>query len=358
MRRIVVVQTAFLGDVVLTTPLLAELRRAHPEARISVVATPVGAEALEGQPFLDDVERFDKRGRGRGPLAMVALAGRLQGADAAVAAQRSARTGLLVRLSGAPHRIGFRGAPGAFAYTEAVPWRAEGHAVSRYLDLARPLGGSPEGADPRPRLEVLAGAGERIAERLRECGVPEGARLLAVAPGSVWGTKRWLPSGFAAVLRGSAERGLAAVLVGSGEERPLCREIAEAAGVGAAVLAGRMTIPDLAAVLGASEALVSNDSGSGHVASAVGTPVVTVFGPTVPAFGYAPFGDGNRVVERPGLPCRPCDRHGPDRCPLGHFRCMREIGAEEVLSALDEALEARAASGGQGTTGRDGLPAR
>ncbi len=357
MKGIVVVQTAFLGDVVLTTPLLRELRRTHPGARISLVASPVGAEALAGQPFLDEIEVLDKKGRGRGPIALLALAARLRGADAAVAAQRSARTGILVRASGARRRVGFEGAAGAFGYTDAVPWVAERHAAVRYLELARPIGGKPEEADARPRLEVRAAEGARVEERLRENGIGPGARLLAVAPGSIWGTKRWIPSGFASVLRGAEERGLAPVLVGSPGEGPLCEEIARAAGVGAPVLAGRLTIPALAALLRASEALVSNDSGAGHVASAVGTPVVTVFGPTVPAFGYAPFGRDHRIVEHPALDCRPCHRHGPDRCPLGHFRCMREIGPETVLSALDDALAARAPRA-QETTGRDDLPAR
>jgi heptosyltransferase-2 len=114
--------------------------------------------------------------------------------------------------------------------------------------------------------------------------------------------------------------------------------VARAAGALAANLAGRCRIPDLAAVLARSRALVSNDSGAGHVASAVGTPVISIFGPTVTSFGYTPFGDANRIVEHPGLACRPCDRHGPQVCPLDHFRCMREIGADRVLAALDAAL--------------------
>jgi heptosyltransferase-2 len=222
-----------------------------------------------------------------------------------------------------------------------VPWSAAEHAVRRYLALARPAGGDPAAADPRPEVPLLADARERAVALLAEAGVVDGEPLLAVAPGSIWGTKRWLPEGFASVVRSAADRRLIPVLVGPASERPLCDEIIRAAGARAANLAGRCLIPELAAVLARARALVSNDSGAGHVASAVGTPVVTIFGPTVPAFGYAPFGGDHRIVEHETLPCRPCDRHGPEVCPLGHFRCMREVGADRVLEALDEVIGAR-----------------
>ncbi len=343
MAGTVVVQTAFLGDVVLTTPLLRELRRARPSAPLTVVTTPVGAETLAGHPSVDAIEILDKRGGDRGPLGLAGVVRRVRAGrpDVAVAAQRSARTGLIVLLSGAGLRIGFAGAPGRFAYTERVPWTPSDHAVRRYLALALPAGGDPRAADPRPEIPVLPEARERARALLAEAGIGESEPVLAVAPGSIWGTKRWLPEGFAAVVRAAASRGLAPVLVGSAAERALCEEVAEAAGARAANLAGRCRIPELAAVLARARALVSNDSGAGHLAGAVGTPVVAIFGPTVPSFGYTPFGEAHRIVEHPALACRPCDRHGPRVCPLGHFRCMREIGAERVIAALDEAIGAR-----------------
>jgi len=342
MAGVVVLQTAFLGDVVLTTPLLRELRRAHRGAAITVVTTPVGAETLAGHPSVDSIEVFDKKGKDRGPWPLARVARRLRAAapDVVVAAQRSARSGVLALASGAPLRIGFEGAPGRFAYTRPVPWKGDDHAVRRYLALAVPAGGDPA-ADPRPHLPVAQDSRQRISSLLGAAGIGADAPVLAVAPGSVWGTKRWVPEGFAAVVRAAPELGLAPVLVGSGEERALCDEVARASRAAAVNLAGRLRIGDLAAALERAAVLVSNDSGAGHVASAVGTPVVSIFGPTVVSFGYTPFGEANRVVEHPGLPCRPCDRHGPQVCPLGHFRCMRDIPPERVLDAILDVLRAR-----------------
>ena len=320
--RVLVVQTAFLGDIVLTTPL--------------------GAAVLAGHPFIDAVLPFDKRGRDRGALGTLRGMRSLRrlGFDAAVAAQRSGRTGLLVAASGARPRVGFHGAPGRFAYTESVRWDADRHAVHRYLALSAPLGGDPESADPTPVLAVDDVARARVHALLARQGIGVEDGVVAIAPGSIWGTKRWTPEGFAAVARAVLLRGLRPVLVGSPDEAALCTAIAERAGGSVPVLAGATGVADLTALLARSRALIVNDSGPGHVASAVGTPVVAIFGPTVPAFGYTPFGAAHRIVEHPDLPCRPCDRHGPQVCPLGHHRCMQEIGAERVLGALAEVLKA------------------
>jgi len=339
MRPLLVVQTAFLGDVVLTTPLLAALRRAHPERALHVVATPLGASVLAGHPAIDVLHPYAKRGAERGLAGLLSLVRRLRRERfaIAVAAQRSARTGFLVRGSGAPVRVGFASSPGAWALTDRVPWQPDRHAVHRYLALAGPAGADPH-ADSTPSLAVLPASASAVTEALGADGVPAEAALLAIAPGSTWGTKRWTPEGFAAVIAAAPERGLHPVLVGSPEERALCEEVSALAGGDIPNLAGRTRPPELTALLARSKALVTNDSGPAHVASAVGTPVVAVFGPTVPAFGYTPWGAGNRIVEHLGLACRPCSSHGPQVCPLGHHRCMREIAPAEVLAALDDVL--------------------
>lgn len=327
MRRTLVVQTAFLGDVVLTTPLLRALHDGGSE--VSVVATPLGCAVLDGAPFVADLRPYDKKKGEKGLVGTLrlALALRRERFDVAIAAQRSFRSGVLVRLSGARERIGFGGAAGRWAYTRKVAWNADRHAVFRYLALFD----GP--ADPTPQLAVDPGAAARVEALLLGHGVAPADGVLAIAPGSVWGTKRWTPEGFRAVIDAAPSRGLKPVLVGSPDERALCEAIG-----GAPVLAGTTRVPELTALLARSRALVTNDSGPGHVASAVGTPVVAVFGPTVPSFGYTPFGERNRIVELSGLDCRPCDRHGPQVCPLGHHRCMKDLPATRVLAALDEVL--------------------
>jgi heptosyltransferase-2 len=351
MKRFLVIQTAFLGDVVLTTPLIAELRRSFPGGRISVLCGPVGAEVLGGHPAVDEIIPFAKRDEDRGALGMLRLVRRIRSArfDVGVAAHRSHRTGLLLRLGAVPIRIGFSGAPGAWVYTDTVPWSDEAHAVRRYLALARPAGGDPSGADPAPILAVGRRADERVGQMLREEGIDLSRAFITVAPGSVWATKRWTAEGFAAVVRGARERGYQTVVSGAPGERELCDRVAQAAGKPVAVLAGRTGVAEMVALLARSRLLVGNDSGPGHVASAVGTPVVTVFGPTAPSFGYVPFGEAVRAVGLSGLECRPCHHHGPPACPLDHFRCMRELDPGEILREMDDLLVASSDSRGSST---------
>ncbi len=341
-ERVAVVQTAFLGDIVLTTPLLRELKRLNPNSETTVVTTPLGRAVLAGHPHVDAILVHDKKGPDHGPAGVARAAWNLRNDrfDVAIAAQRSSRTGLLVRASGAPQRIGFDNAAGRWAYTDRVSWNPSEHAVRRYLALAAPLGSDPATADPTPLLAVDGVASSKINRLLLQSGISSNDAILAVSPGSIWGTKRWTPVGFAEVVRAAPGLGLRPVLVGSPDEEELCQQIAKLSGARAPVLAGATGLPELIALLARARVLVVNDSGPGHVASAVGTPVVAIFGPTVPAFGYTPWGPKNVIVEYEGLSCRPCDSHGPQVCPLGHHHCMTEIPAGRVIEAVETVMRA------------------
>jgi len=345
-ERIVVVQSAYLGDLILTTPLLRELRRIAPHAELSVVVAPRAAALAPCLPAADRVLSWRKRAGIYG-LRELWRTGRALAADRfdlAIAAQRSIRSGLALSLGRVPRRIGFAGSQGAWTYHQRVPWRAERHAARRLLDLAIPLDPSAAGADPRPSLSVPHEAESSAAAKLAALGVADGAPLVAIAPGSAWPTKRWTEDGFAAVARAAARAGVVPVLVGSPEEAAACERIRASAGGGAVVAAGQLTLPETVAVVRRSEVAVGNDSAIPHIAAAVGTAVVAVFGPTVPEQGSAPRGERVEIVGLPGLACRPCGRHGGRRCPLEHHRCMRDLRPEPVVDAM---LRCIAGRGGQ-----------
>jgi heptosyltransferase-2 len=272
----------------------------------------------------------------RGLARTVAMLRRGERFEVAIAAQRSSRSGLVVRLSGASSRIGFAGAAGEWAYTTRLPFERSRHAVDRLLSLSGPAGGDPSRADRAPELTVRNGEREDVVRLLAAADVDGSRPLACLAPGSRWATKRWLPEGFARIGRELTDRGYAVVLIGTAAERELCERVRSGIGSWTRSLAGELGVRQLIATIARARLLVANDSGPAHVASAVGTPVVSVFGPTTPSLGFAPLGEAVRIVEHPALDCRPCDRHGPNRCPLGHFRCMREIEPERVLDAVDD----------------------
>jgi heptosyltransferase-2 len=317
-----VIQTAFLGDVVLTTPLLAALAR--QDGPVDVVTTPAAAPLLDGHPAVRRVIRYDKRGADAGlrGLGRLAAALRRAGYERAVLPHRSWRSAALALLAGIPRRIGFAGAAPAISYTARVPRAREGHEVERLLALASPA------PSPAPPVALgLTAADRAAADRwLAEHGVEPG--FVALAPGSIWGTKRWP---YYPELAAALDRPI--VVLGSRDDAALAASVLAAAPARAHSAAGALDLRAAAALLERAAVLVTNDSAPLHLATAVGTPIVALFGPTVPAQGFGPRGSGDRTLGVT-LVCRPCSAHGPPVCPLGHHRCMRDLPVEQVVRAV------------------------
>jgi heptosyltransferase-2 len=323
-----VIQTAFLGDVVLTTPLLAALAARH--GPVDVVTTPAAAPLVETHPAVRRVLPYDKRGRDRGWAGLRALARRLRGEryERAYLPHRSLRTAALALLARIPARVGFHDGWPLF-YTEVRRRPADGHEVDRLLALAQqPAAAYAPTLRAAPDDERAAGA------LLAAAGIAEGEAFVVVAPGSIWGSKRWPHYGdLARRLAGLVP----VVVVGGAEDAGLGEEIVAAVPKGRAVNAcGKLTLRQSAALMGRAALLVTNDSAPLHVATATGTPIVALFGPTLPEFGFGPIRVGDVALGVAGLGCRPCSRHGPPRCPLGHHRCMRDLGPEVIAAAIEE----------------------
>lgn len=335
-----VIQTSFLGDVVLTTPLLVSLAARGP---VDVVTTRGGAGLLAGHPAVRDVIVYDKRGADRGVSGFARLVRQLRrradgaprGARTAYLAQGSARSAALALAAGIPERVGFDTSAGRRLYTTRVPYREDRHHAERLWSLANPPAHQCPAEARRPSLHPAPSDEAAVDELLAAGGVTPDEPLVALAPGSVWATKRWphYPA-----LAARLARSVRIVLVGSAEERPLAGEVIEAVraagGAPPVDAVGQLSLLASAALLRRCRALVSNDSLPQHLASAVGTPTVTLFGPTVPAFGFGPLAANSAVAGVDDLPCRPCDRHGPRVCPLGHWQCMRALAPDAVVALL------------------------
>ena len=325
-RTALVIQTAFLGDVVLTTPLISVLAERH--GPVDVVTTPAAASLLEAHPDVRSVIRYDKHGADRGLRGLRALSKQLRSRQysAVYLPHRSVRSAALALLSGAKKRIGFSDSSAAISYTDRVSRPRTGHEVERLLALAGTAGQSA------PVNLGLTAADHDAAERWLESHriTP---RFVAIAPGSIWGTKRWP---YYRELAAGLDR--LCVVIGGGEDSPLADSIVAAAPDRAVSAVGGLGLRASAALISRAAVLVTNDSAPLHLATAVGTPVVALFGPTVPEFGFGPRGQNDVTLGRDGLSCRPCSRHGPQKCPLGHHKCMRELSAETVAAAVAAVL--------------------
>jgi heptosyltransferase-2 len=346
-----VVQTSFLGDIVLTTPLLRELASRGP---VDVLTTPEGAAILSNNPSIRSVIVYDRRECDSGIVGFGRTVGRIRrtgvfGSPEAAAprndarpfystaylAQGSLRSAMLVTAAGVKRRIGFNTSEGRRFYTDRVEYRSDRHHAERLWRLASP-DKNPTREDIMPSLFPTAdddqAAGAVVRDQIANISRP----FIALAPGSVWGTKRWP---FYPELAQLVADDFNVVVVGGGADVSIGDTIVSQLPKGcAANAAGRLGILASAALIGRAVALVTNDSAPQHLASAMGTPTVTTFGPTVPEFGFGPLAPNSHVAGVENLACRPCDRHGPQKCPLGHWRCMRELSSANVFGLLTQTL--------------------
>lgn len=333
-----VVQTAFVGDVILTTPLIAELAERGP---VDVVVTPAGAAVLANNPAVRHVIVYDKRGAdgGLGGLRRVARAVRESGAANVYLAQGSVRSALLAAAGGGrSRRVGFDGAPARWLYTERVPLRGELHHAERLWRLAFSGGAVPEPDAERLRPRLYPSPAERDEAARLLSAAPPGRPIVALAPGSAWGTKRW--PYFPELARALSAWATLAV-VGGREDHEAGAAIA-AASQGTTVIdaTGHLSLLGAAALIARAALLVTNDSAPQHLASAMGIPTVTLFGPTSPSFGFGPLAPRSVAIGVEELSCRPCHHHGPRRCPLGHWRCMRDLDVARVASLATSIVRA------------------
>jgi heptosyltransferase-2 len=328
-RGVLVIQTAFLGDVILTTPLLSVL--ANRYGPVDVVTTPAAATLLEGHPAVAMVVRYDKHGSGRGWRGFLKVGAvlRERGYRSVYLPHRSIRSAGLALWCGARERVGFADSPAAITYTQRVQRPRSGHEVDRLLALAAPVGGE------QPRVTLALSAPDYAAADAWLSAHGVGTGFTALAPGSVWATKRWpYYAELAAAIDGRT------VIVGGPDDVPLAEAIVAAAGAKVVSAAGALSLRESAALIGRASVLVTNDSAPLHLATAVGTPVVALFGPTVPEFGFGPRRAGDVSLGHAGLTCRPCSTHGPERCPLGHHRCMRDLTVDSVIKAVTTVVSA------------------
>lgn len=315
--------------MVLTTPLLARLAAKGP---VDVVATPANAPLLANHPAVRRVIVFDKRRdeRGLDGLARTAATLRAASYETAYLAQGSMRSATLARVAGIPERVGFETSAGRWLYTRRVPYRDDLHHAERLWRLAAPsdVGASAEALRPR----LYPGDAERSAvDLVLQGSAAEGSPFIALAPGSVWATKRWP---YYADLVRQLPPEMPVVVVGGAVDGDLARAIASVSPGRVLDATGRLSLLASAEIIRRARVLVTNDSAPMHLASAVGTPTIAIFGPTVPEFGFGPLAPQAATVGNELLSCRPCDRHGPRACPLGHWRCMRDVTPELVHQTL------------------------
>ena len=340
--RILVIRFSSMGDIVLSSPVTRQLGRLFPDAEIDFLTRSEYVSLARALPGVAAVQRFDP---GTGLLRLVSRL-RERRYDLAFDLHGNLRS-RLVAMAGVAGRV-LRYDKRRFARMAIVRRRRRSrpvpHTIDRYLEVLDRLeaGASPgpEGAHDTaenrlPQLKVDDAAAAMVAERLAGAGIGPDVRVLGVAPGASHGPKRWPPERFARVADHLAKsRDLKVLLLGSEADRPVTGEVARAMECPAVDWTGATDLAMLPAAVRRCALLVSNDSGPMHVATAVGTPVIGIFGATHPGLGFAPVGPADAAITL-DLPCSPCSLHGNRSCRFRTHACMEELDPRRVIDEAE-----------------------
>ncbi|WP_258098810.1 glycosyltransferase family 9 protein [Marinoscillum pacificum] len=314
--QILIIQTAFIGDVVLATSVAEKLHHHFPKASIDFCIRSGYEELFDQHPFVRSVHSFNKLHKGS---SLIQLIKRFRSIhyDLVINLHRFLSSGILAAFSGADQIIGFRKNPLSFLFSERYPHSFDGqHEIERNHSL---IAGIVDDPDPQiPKLYV-----DHLINKLKE---RYGKDYVTISPGSVWQTKKVPLNKWIELIRNKLS-GNNIYLLGGADDLSDCQYIQnQCKGLSVMVLAGQLSMLESAALMKGADMNYVNDSAPMHFASAVNASVTAAFCSTIPAFGFAPLSDMSFIAETgEQLPCRPCGIHGKRQCPQGHFRCGSTI---------------------------------
>ena len=329
-KKFLLIQTAFIGDVILTTPMINAIKKKFDAAKIDFMTIPSSENVIKTNPNLNNLVIFDKKGKDKGLSGLLRMGKFVSGReyDVCISPHRSFRSAYLARKTGATIRIGFDRSAWKGAYTHIIPYRYDIHEIERNLSLLSVLDIPADLI--RPVIYADDADENKIIKVLEQYGLDKKQKLFAVAPGSVWPTKRWPEEYYARFCKVMNEKAVNIVLVGGDKDKELGERIA-AGCEGTYNMAGSLTLRQTYSLLKKCQGILTNDSAPLHLGMAAGIYVFAIFGPTVPEFGFAPFGEKSSILEIKDLSCRPCTVHGGHRCPIKTFDCMQKQDPEYIL---------------------------
>lgn len=329
MNKVLVIQTAFIGDAILSTALIEKIHQEQPKAKIDYLVRKSNAALLNGHPFLNRILVWDKQGRKYADLWRLLKWVRLERYDLVLNVQRYAASGILTAFSGAKKTVGYKENPLSFMFSKSIKHRfgkryEKVHEIDRVLDLWK-----ENTIRVLPKLYPT----DEDVDSIRQYQTKP---YITIAPASVWFTKQ-LPKEKWVELISRVPNDLQVYLTGGKSDVNLCMEIDSGCNRHVEILAGKLSLLQTAALMQSAVMNYANDSAPVHLASAVNAPITEVFCSTVPDFGFTPLSDVSHVVQiEEKLTCRPCGMHGKSSCPKGHFKCATTINAKEIPIPLGQ----------------------
>lgn len=338
--KILIIQTAYLGDVILTLPVVQNIKKQLPDAQIDFLCIPQTEAVLRNNPYIRELVVYDKRGKKKfSGLKKIISKVRSFKYDIVISPHRSFRSALITHFSGSDIMIGFDKNSISGMLTYRVRYIKNTHEILRNLELVKVIPGIKLTAENQIIKPELFSSKEDI-EFVDKFIDPQYNPFVALAPCSKWFTKQLSKSKTVEVINSLINSGYKVVLIGGNEDAPFCKNVVdEVSNSNILNLCGNLTPLQSEVVIEKSACLVSVDSAAAHIGASTDAPVVQVYGSTVPAFGFYPLTSKNIIIENKMLACRPCTDHGRNSCPLKHFKCIEELDVNKIIESVSKLVK-------------------
>lgn len=333
--RILIIQTAFIGDAILVLPMIQQLRKNNPDAIIDVITTPAASEIFQNSDSVNNVIIYDKRGKDKSFSGMLRLVKKIRSGSYTelYSPHRSFRTSLLVLFSNVKNTYGFSNSAFPYVYKHVIDYEHSSHEVKRNLSLA----GMETKDDTWKILPELVSC-ERYKKKIDNFLKTPG-RYIAIAPGSVWETKKYPKEYYKEIIDYLILQDFTILLIGGLSDKEYCQKLCDNYAQTKIInTAGQFSIPESIELIKRCELLISNDSAPTHFGMCAHKPVLTIYCSTIPGFGFYPYSEKSQFISYNDLDCKPCGIHGHKRCPIGSFDCAKKIEIHNIKTLIGKML--------------------
>jgi heptosyltransferase-2 len=339
--NILVIQTAFLGDAILTLPMIQVLKKKNSESKLDVLAIPSTKEIFSASPYVDDVIVVDKRVKHKSIRALNNFIKELRKKSYSkiYSPHRSFRSAYITIRMGVKETFGFDNSSLKYAYKNIVKYKQTDHEIQRNLEL---IGENTEGNKWKILPEIIIDEAEKnkVADILLSDKID--TEFIAVAPGSVWETKRYPNEYFIEVIKSLVVKNEIVVLIGGDNDKFLCDEISFNLSNKVKNLAGKLSFTETIHLLRGAKLLITNDSAPTHMGMCADIPVLTIYCSTAPEFGFYPYNSKSNYLSYDKLECKPCGIHGYRECPVKTFDCGYKLLPNLILEEVEKIMSGNA----------------
>ena len=336
-ENILVIQTAFLGDAILTLPMIQELKKKNSESKLDVLAIPSTEIIFSSSPYVDDVIVIDKKEKHKSIKRLNNFIKELREKSYSIiySPHRSFRSAYITIKLGVRETYGFDNSSFKYAYKNIVKYKQTDHEVQRNLEL---IGEDTKDKSWKisPEIIIAETEKEKVTDVLSTNKID--TEFIAVAPGSVWETKRYPKEYYSEVIKSLIAKNEKVVLIGGENDKLLCDEIAFNTNDKVKNLAGEFSVTETIQLLGSAKLLITNDSAPTHMGMCADIPVLTIYCSTAPGFGFYPYNNKSRYLSYDKLDCKPCGIHGYKECPVKSFDCGYKLIPEDILKEVEKML--------------------